>query len=359
LDDPRLSPIRIKEGMRYLDTDTTKKISKVGLGTWQFGSREWDYGEAYLEREVHAIVRRAVGHGVTLFDTAEIYAEGRSERALGRALGEDKYSVFLATKMFPLVPSAAFVRHRAAASARRLGVGQLDLYQVHWSNPLVGDSPLMRGMRSLQDAGVIDQVGVSSYSLERWRVAEQALGRRIFANQVSYSLVDRFPERDLLPFAEAHGHAIIAYSPLGKGLLSGRFHRGDRPTGSARTTDPLFHPANLDRTTRLMAVLREVAAAHSATPAQIALAWVIHHPAVAAIPGASSVEQLEDNVAAAEIRLAEDEYASLCQASSVLRPLVAPASSSRSSLWDLKHMARAGRFVARTAWGDVKSRSAS
>jgi aryl-alcohol dehydrogenase-like predicted oxidoreductase len=338
--------------MRYLDIDATKKISKIGLGTWQFGSREWDYGESYLDREVRAIVRRAVEYGVTLFDTAEIYASGRSERALGQALGGHKDSVFLATKIFPLVPSARVVRHRAAASANRLGVSQLDLSQVHWPNPLFADGPLMRGMRSLQDAGLIDQVGVSGYSLERWVAAEKALGRRILTNQVSYSLVDRLPEDDLLPFAQVHGHAVIAYSPLAKGLLSGRFHLGDRPTDQVRTTDPLFHPDNLERTNRLVGVLREVAAGHSATLAQIALAWVIRHPAVAAIPGASSVEQLEENVAAAEIDLAEDEYEALCQASVELRPPRAKASQSRPHLADLRHMIRCGRFLASTVWHD-------
>jgi aryl-alcohol dehydrogenase-like predicted oxidoreductase len=340
--------------VRYLDANTAKKISKIGLGTWQFGSREWGYGQPYAEQEVYAIVRRALELGVTLFDTAEIYGSGRSERILGRAIGENKQSVFLATKIFPIVPTARLVRQRAAASAKRLGVPRLDLYQAHWPNPLVPDSSLMRGMRSLQRAGLVDEVGVSNYSLRRWRAAEDALRSRILSNQVGYSLVDRRPELDLLPFAESHGHVIIAFSPLAQGLLSGGYHGADQPLNQVRTASPLFQPDNLRRTNNLIAVLREVAEAHSATPAQIALAWAIHSPAVAAIPGASSVAQLENNVAAAEIDLTDDEYRALGSAAASFRPTAVPDASLRRKLSALKHSARGGWYVTKTVWDDFR-----
>jgi len=311
--------------MRYRDIGTTRKISKIGLGTWQFGSREWGYGERYADQVAHAIVRRALELGVTLFDTAEIYGFGRSERILGRALGADRESVFLATKIFPLVPVAPVVEQRAVASANRLGVHRLDLYQVHQPNPLVRDGTIMRGMDALQRVGLVDEVGVSNYSLQRWRAAEDALGGRVLSNQVRYSLIARSPEQDLLPFAESHDRMVIAYSPLGQGLLSGRYDRANRPSNRLRAGSPLFLPDNLDRAGDLIAVLREVAGAHSATPAQIALAWVIHHPAVVAIPGASSVEQLESNAAAAEIQLADDEYQALQAASDRFSPVTGPA----------------------------------
>jgi aryl-alcohol dehydrogenase-like predicted oxidoreductase len=317
--------------MRYLSTDidpntpATTRISRIGLGTWQFGSREWGYGQSYAGQEAHAIVRRAVELGVTLFDTAEMYGFGRSERILGEALGEDRESVFLATKLFPVLPVAPVVEQRAVASANRLGTRRLDLYQVHWPNPLVKDGTIMRGMRALQRVGLVSEVGVSSYPLERWRAAEQALGSRVLSNQVRYNLVDRSPERDLLPFAESTGHVVIAFSPLAQGLLSGKYHRGSRPRNRVRAASPLFLPENLDRAAALIAILREVADAHSATPAQIALAWVIHRPAVVAIPGASSVEQLESNVAAADIDLTEEEYRALHAAATEFNPITGPA----------------------------------
>jgi aryl-alcohol dehydrogenase-like predicted oxidoreductase len=148
--------------MRYLATGTAKQISKIGLGTWQFGSKEWGYGEPYADQVAHAIVRRALDLGVTLFDTAEIYGYGRSERILGQALGEDLNSVFLATKIFPVLPLPPVVEQRAVASANRLGARHLDLYQMHQPNPVVRDGPAMRGMRALQRVGLVGDVGVSN-----------------------------------------------------------------------------------------------------------------------------------------------------------------------------------------------------
>jgi aryl-alcohol dehydrogenase-like predicted oxidoreductase len=314
--------------MRYL-TVGTARVSRIGLGTWQFGSRDWGYGSSYASQEAHAIVRRALEQGVTLFDTAEIYGFGRSERILGQALGEDRDSAFLATKIFPVLPVAPVVEQRAVASANRLGVRRIDLYQVHQPNLVVRDGTIMRGMRALQRVGLVGEVGVSNYSLGRWRAAEAALGDRVVSNQVQYSLAVRGPERDLLPFAETTGHVVIAYSPLAQGMLSGQYHRGRRPTNPIRSANPLFLPENLERAGDLIATLREVADAHSATPAQIALAWAIHRPAVVAIPGASSVAQLESNVTAADIDLTDGEYQALNAASARFRPVTGPAALPR------------------------------
>jgi aryl-alcohol dehydrogenase-like predicted oxidoreductase len=346
--------------MRYLDIGTAKQVSKVGLGTWQFGAAEWGYGEPYAEVAANAIVRRALELGVTLFDTAEIYASGRSEEILGRALGKHRESMFVATKMFPVVPSAFVLKQRAAASARRIGTSRLELYQIHYPNPLVSDRTLMRGMRSLQRAGLIGEVGVSNYSLARWRAAEEALGSRILSNQVEYSLVHRSPERELLPFAESHNRVVIAFSPLAMGLLSGKYHGTSPPANLVRAASPLFSPEYLTRTSELIAVLREVADAHSASPAQIALAWVLHSPVVVAIPGAASVEQLESNVAAAGITLADDEYLALRQASVRLGGDSALPTSANgdtpesgpSTRCAVRHSLRCGWYVAKTIWRD-------
>ena len=312
--------------MRYLDIGTTPKISKIGLGTWQFGAREWGYGEDYARQQARDIVRRALELGVTLFDTAEMYGFGRSERILGEALREHPESpAFLATKLFPVLPLAPVVEQRAVASASRLGTRRIDLYQVHWPNPLISDGTIMRGMSTLQRVGLIGEVGVSNYPLARWQAAEKALGGRVLSNQVRYSLADRAPEKDLLPFAAEAGRMVIAYSPLAQGLLSGRYDRANRPANRVRAGNPLFLPENLDRAGELVGVLREVADAHGAAPAQVALAWVIRHPSVTAIPGASSVEQLESNVAAAEIELSDDEYATLTGASDRFSPVTGRA----------------------------------
>ena len=301
--------------MRYLEPELSRPVSKLGLGTWQFGAREWGYGESYAGREAARIVRRAVELGITLFDTAEAYGLGRSERILGEALGDDRERVFIATKIFPLLPIAPVVEQRAVASAVRLGVRRLDLYQVHQANPVVRDGTTMRGMRALQAVGLVGEVGVSNYSLARWQRAEAALGSPVLSNQVSYSLVDRLPERDLIPYARAHDRLVIAYSPLAKGFLSGRYSAEQRPSNLLRRRNRLFRPESFARAEPLLRAVREIAEAHDATPAQVALAWTIREPCVVAIAGASSVAQLEANAAAADLELTAGEIEALDETS--------------------------------------------
>src|SRR3954470_7640655 len=204
--------------MRFVEVGGVR-VSVIGLGTWQFGSREWGYGDTYAEREAGDIVRRALDLGINLIDTAEIYAFGRSERVVGRAIQGRRDDAFLASKVFPVAPISSVVQQRAAASASRLLVDCIDLYQVHWPNPVVPLSSTMRGMAALQRAGAIDHVGVSNFSLSRWRDAEDALAGPVLSNQVEYSLVARKPEKELLDWAAANDRLVIAYSPLAQGFL--------------------------------------------------------------------------------------------------------------------------------------------
>nr|WP_308301994.1 aldo/keto reductase [Frankia sp. AgKG'84/4] len=317
--------------MRYVEGSVTtgpKRISKIGLGTWQFGSREWGYGSGYAATDAADIVRRALELGITLFDTAEVYGTGRSERILGAALANDPDAprrAYLATKIMPVVPVAPVVEQRAVASAARLGTRHLDLYQVHQPNPLIRDRWTMPGMSALRAVGLVGDVGVSNYSLDRWREADAALGAPVLSNQVQYSLARPRHGAALVDFAAAESRIVIAYSPLAQGLLSGRYDASNRPAGRVRSVNSLFLPENLDRAAPLLDTLREVARAHDATPSQIALAWAIHHPQVVAIPGASSVSQLESNAAAADLYLADDEYDALTAASDRFTPTTGTA----------------------------------
>ena len=308
--------------MRHLDVDGLGAVSRVGLGTWQFGSREWGYGDAYASGEAKAIVRRARELGVTLFDTAEVYGFGRSERILGEALGDERAAVVVASKLFPVAPFPPVVRNRLAGTARRLGLDRVPLYQVHQPNPLVPDSVIMPGMRQLLDEGRIGAVGVSNYSLARWQAADAALGRPVVSNQVHFSLTAPSALDDLVPFAEREGRMVMAYSPLAQGLLGGRYGVDNRP-GGVRAANPLFGTENLRRAEPLLDVLREVAATHDVAPAQIALAWLVSLPRVVVIPGASGVAQVEANAAAADIDLRPDEQAALTAAARAFRPLSA------------------------------------
>jgi aryl-alcohol dehydrogenase-like predicted oxidoreductase len=310
--------------MKYLEgVDSAKPISRIGLGTWQFGSREWGYGEQYNSQDADQIVARAAEVGITLFDTAEMYGFGRSETILGAALAAHDLidTAYIATKHFPLLPIAPLVRRTARASAGRLGVPTIDLYQVHQPNPVVRDGTTMAGMRDLQDSGRVTDVGVSNYSLDRWKDAERALGRPVLTNQVQFSLAHMGPVDDLVPHAAAEGRAVIAWSPLGQGLLSARYDATHRPTGGVRQMNALFLEENLARATRLLDALRDVAATHDVTPAQVALAWLIHQPNVVAIPGASSVAQVEANAAAADIELTHGEVAELTAQARAFHPL--------------------------------------
>jgi aryl-alcohol dehydrogenase-like predicted oxidoreductase len=133
----------------------------------------------------------------------------------------------------------------------------------------------------------------------------------VLSNQVRYSLVDRRPERDLIPHAEQHGRVVIAYSPLAQGFLTGRYSAANRPRNPVRRHSKLFRPASFAGAQKLLGTLEEVARANAATPGQVALAWTIRHPNVVAIPGAASVAQLEQNAAAAELELAAAEIQAL------------------------------------------------
>jgi len=304
------------------------RLSAVGLGAWQFGSGEWGYGQTYASSIAPTIVERSLTLGVNLIDTAEIYGFGRSERIVGAALAGRRDEVFLASKLFPIAPVGPVVASRARGSLRRLGVDALDLYQVHWPNPLVPVRMTMAAMAGLQRDGLVRHVGVSNFSLGGWREAERSLLGPVISNQVRYSLIDRAPERELLPWAQAHDRLIIAYSPLGQGVLSGRYDEDHLPRGM-RASSPAFLPENLRRAAPLLEVVREVASAHEATCAQVALAWLINRPNVVVIPGASSVEQAESNAAAADISLTTTEDRALTEASDAYRPLRGLAAASK------------------------------
>jgi aryl-alcohol dehydrogenase-like predicted oxidoreductase len=312
-----------RRNMRYIEVGGVK-VSAVGLGAWQFGSREWGYGADYAEHEAVDIVHRALDLGINFIDTAEIYGFGKSEKIVGRAIAGRRSEAFVATKLFPLAPVAAVVEQRGRASRTRLGVDAIDLYQVHWPNPLFSLASTMRGMAALRREGVISHVGVSNFSLEQWQRADTGLGSPVLSNQVQYSLAVRQPDQDLVPWAEAHDRLIIAYSPLAQGLLSAKYDARNAP-GGVRAGNVLFLPENIERAAELLTALRDIAAGHGASPAQVALAWLIRRPNVVVIPGASSVAQLEANAAAADLDLSDEEDRRLTEASDRFKPKGGPS----------------------------------
>ena len=262
--------------MRYVEVGGAR-VSVIGLGTWQFGSTEWGYGRDYNEKVAGEIVRRALELGINLVDTAEIYGLGRSERIVGEAIRGRREAVFLATKLFPIgLP-----------------------FMTRWRPRF----------RQLVDEGLVRHVGVSNHSLGAWQECEREFGGPVLSNQVRFSLVHRDPDRDLVPWAQREGRIVIAYSPLGQGVLSGKY-QSSSPANFRRLRGDFSSEARTRREP-LIAALREVAEQQHATPAQVALAWLVQKPNVVAIPGASSIKQLEENAAASEIRLSAGEMARL------------------------------------------------
>jgi aryl-alcohol dehydrogenase-like predicted oxidoreductase len=305
--------------MKYV-TAAGARVSAIGLGCWQFGSKDWGYGNEYAHGTALELVRTALDLGVNLIDTAEVYARGVSEITVGRAIEGRRSEALVATKILPLWPTAGAVEEHGRLSSLRLGIDTIDLYQLHWPNPLIPLASQMEGMRRLKEAGLVDHVGVSNHSATRWATAERHLGAPVLSNQVQYSLLHRKPDHENVPYAQSHDRIVIAYSPLAKGLLGGRYDVDHLPTGQARSMDPLCLPENVARAMRVIETLRRIAASHGATPSQVALAWLIRHPNVVAIPGASSVEQLRRNVEAADLELDDAEFEELTAESDRFAP---------------------------------------
>jgi aryl-alcohol dehydrogenase-like predicted oxidoreductase len=185
----------------------------------------------------------------------------------------------------------------------------------------------MEGMRRLQDGGLVRHVGVSNFPVSRWAAAERELGRPVLSDQVQFSLLASKPSTRHVPYAHERDRLVIAYSPLAKGLLGGRYGPDNLPTASARRMDPLWLRENVTRATPVIDAVRRIATSHAATPAQVALAWLVHHPNTVAIPGASSVDQLRHNVEAADLDLKDAEIEELNAEAARFQPIGKPATA--------------------------------
>jgi aryl-alcohol dehydrogenase-like predicted oxidoreductase len=294
-------------------------VSTLGIGTWAWGDRLfWSYGKDYDEAQLKAAFTAAIAGGVTLFDTAEIYGLGESERLLGRfakaETQENSSQIRLATKYFPLPwrTSEAAVHDALTASLDRLGTTEVSLYQVHWPfDFFMGQPTLMKALAAEYKRGRIKSIGVSNYSAAQMRQAQETLARYdvpLAVNQVQYSLLARQIETNgVLGTARELGITILAYSPLAQGLLTGKYDPATLqiPTG-ARRFDRRFSKEGLEKLTPLLNVLREVGQTHNKSIGQIALAWLMAE-SVIPIPGAKTATQVTQNVGAIGLTLSSDE----------------------------------------------------
>jgi len=284
---------------------TNIKVSKIGLGTWQFGSSYWGWGKELNEDGAIKIIRRAIELGINFIDTAEMYGNGRSEEIIGKALkGLDRDEVVLATKVFPypwrLTPHQVVKALRG--SMRRLGVSRIDLYQIHWPSPIF---PLKGALKALErevEEGRIGSIGVSNFSVKQLERARGYLSKvDIASNQIEYNLLKRGAEMDVIPYCLREGLSVIAYSPLAQGLLTGKYGPGRGPSNLKRRIFLALSYGKIDWD--VVERLKERAEEMGLTPAQLAIAWVIRKEGVLAIPGAKSLEQLESNFSASKVNL--------------------------------------------------------
>lgn len=288
-------------------------VSAVGLGMWQAGGKAW--GSDVRDADCRQAMERAVELGINLVDTAEAYGDGHSERVMSRAIqhvGRDQ--VFIATKVGGWHLRADDVKRACAASRKRLGVREIDLYQVHWPDPW-SQVPLretMKALEALHRAGRIRNIGVSNFAVRDLEEARSHLSRTdIMSNQVRYNMLQRAVEAEVIPYCKREGIAVLAWSPIGKGVLTGKYHDRKRPKDRVRAEEDLFKPANLRAVTPLIRALRKIGRAHGRTPGQVALAWLRRHRHVIPIPGAKRPSQSEENASAAGWSLSARELQTL------------------------------------------------
>lgn len=322
--------------MRYnLLGNTGLYVSELCLGTMTFGGTGgmWQAIGRVGRQEALALVTAALEAGVNFIDTADVYSEGDSERLLGealKALGRPREQVVIATKVRgrvgPGVNQVGLSRGHVLAgidgSLRRLGLDHVDLYQIHGFDPVTPIEETVRALDDVVRSGKARYVGFSN--LPAWLAsraitfAEQNGLARFQSAQVYYSIAGRDIEREIAPLCQAARLAILPWSPLAGGLLSGKFAPDKKGPSDARRASFDFPPVNMERLPRVLGALRDVAAEAGVSVARVALAWQLTRPFVTSIIiGAKRLDQLADNLAAADLSLSPDQVHKLDEASAL------------------------------------------
>ena len=267
---------------------TGVSVPVVGQGTWNIG-RGFSSGRASDGAAVEAL-KLGFEVGMKLIDTAEMYGAGHSEEIVAQAIQNATEPIFVATKVSPSHFEYDSVLRAASGSLKRLRLRQIDLYQLHWPNPRVPISETMKAMEKLVRDGLVRYVGVSNFSVEQMREAQESMSReRIVSNQVEYSLVERSVEEDILPYCRKEKILVIAYSPLAQGGI---------PKGKG---EPFL-------------ILDELASTLGKTRNQVALNWLLHDPSVVVIPKAGRREHVRENAEVAGWKLSQSQYEQLSKA---------------------------------------------
>jgi len=297
---------------------TGVKVSSICLGAMMFGGKT-------NPEDGYAIIDRALGEGINFIDTANVYNRGRSEEVVGEALKRSgkRNEVVLATKVHGQMGdgpndmgiSRRHIIEQCEASLRRLQTDYIDLYQMHRPR---SDTPIDETLRALDDlirAGKVRYIGTSTFAawqvVESIYVAKELGANRFICEQPPYNLLDRRIERELIPAAQTYGIAMIPWSPIAGGLLTGKYKRGEEPPEGARfadTSNPIYRRRLNDRIYDVIEPLEEMAKEKGCALSQMALAWVEQQPGVTSpIIGPRTMEQLEDNLGAKDITFTPDE----------------------------------------------------
>jgi len=319
--------------MRYrLLGRTGLLVSEICLGTMTYGGKgRWQpIGQLGLS-EVEAQIKTALDAGVNFIDTADVYSEGDSEGLVGQALKNLKLSredLVVATKVrIRMGPgpnqvglSRAHIVDGVNASLRRLQLDHIDLYQVHGQDVATPMEETLRALEDLVRSGKVRYIGFSNHAawqiMKAVSISQNRGWNRFESVQAYYSLAGRDLEREIVPMVLDQGLSILVWSPLAGGLLSGKFAENDKGPDGARRTNFDFPPVDRPRAFRCVDAMRPIATAHGVSVARIALAWLLHQPAVASvIIGAKTKQQLADNIAASGLQLSETELKSLDLAS--------------------------------------------
>ncbi len=304
------------------------EVSPIGLGCMGMTS---SYGTAPDRQSMVSLLRSAVERGVTLFDTAEVYGPFVNEELVGKALAPLRDQVVIATKFgFRLDPtgerlwtgvdsSPDHIKEVAEGSLKRLNVDVIDLFYQHRVDPDVPIEEVAGAVRDLIQAGKVKHFGLSEAAPETIRRAHAV--QPVAAVQSEYSLWTRDPEAEVLPTLEELGIGFVPYSPLGRGFLTGAMNESTTfDSSDFRANLPRFTPEALAANQALVDLLRTIGERKHATPAQIALAWLLaQKPWIVPIPGTTKLERLEENIGAAEVELTPEDLAEIDRAASDIR----------------------------------------
>jgi len=313
--------------------NTGKMLTPIGLGCWQFSKQKNLAGKFWPTLEddlIGKVVSLSLEGGINWFDTAEIYGNGASEKALAKALlaaGKRPGEIFIASKWWPMFRFASNIPKTIDERIKALSPFPIDLYQVHQPWGFSNEKAEVSGMADLYDRKLIKCIGVSNFSAKQMGNSWETLDMRripLASNQVRYSLLDRRIESNgVMDVAKKLGISIIAYSPLAQGVVTGKFHENPELLKNIgfRKYSSQFKPAGLAKSLPVVKLVKELAVKYNVTPAQIALNWLIyfHGNSVVAIPGATKEIHVKENTGAMTFRLGDEDMHRLDKVSAVFK----------------------------------------